>query len=430
MFDIQEILWCDIRNEVRKINIELANICDNINPDKKYPLYKIKYPYGAKIVDNGCFNLPTLTGGVLPLTDISVSNQLKEQLGYCHIPLSLVMHNNNEVFIDVRDRTIPLNFFEPGDLFGVFESVAALVGTILQPRWSVTAGARSVFMIPKISDKVGHGRLKKELGINCEASNSLNEQWSIFTQIVNSGHMPNNWYNEILIFGKAWMDSECKDFNWLKFQQYLFKTNWAQSKLIMDSTEFGMLWADFSEVIAKHGLKPRLYIIDTVKHLTTIASGSGVAFKPSENEASMPASFIQEVYLNVYNLKNYIPTLMQPSKLATREQLYYSLGHPTTLESSPISHSALSIIEDQRQVRLLLNLLCKTMNKSSNSTINHNIKYSFFHSDLDKYGEISDSINIQSHDERFNSSLFKSTHNNNFCATAPFFKGCIGLTKF
>lgn len=427
MLNVQEVLWYDVRDEVNKINSSLANICDMITPDRKFPLYRIKYSYGAKIVDNGCFNLPLLNGQIVHLNDARVPDNLKEQLSYCHIPLSLILSNDVEVFIDTKNRTIPLNFFKAGELFGVFESVATLVGTTLQPRWSVTAGARSVFMLPKISDKVGHGRLKKELGISCEAPNNLREQWHVFTQIANSGNMQDNWYNEILVFGKTWFDSECKDFNWFKFQQYLFKINWIQSKLLMDTAEFGMIWEDFSETIAKHGFKPRMYIIDTIKYLTTVVAGSGVAFIPSTNESSAPISLIQQVYIEVYGLKNYIPTIMQSAKLNHSVKLYYSLAYPTTLESSPITRSVPSIIDDQRQVRLLLNLLMQRVG-DSNKYVKNNIKYAFFHSDFDKYGEIADSGLLPLHDDRFNFSLFE-TQNNIFCNTATFFRGCITLTQ-
>ncbi len=433
VFNVQEVSWCDVRDEVNLVNSELANICDQINPDKTFFLYKIRYPYGAKIVDKGCFNLPTTTGEVVPLTDTRVPLKFKEQLSYCHIPLSLILHNDNEVFVEASNRIIPLNFFHRGDLFGIFESVASLVGDVLKPRWSVTAGARSVFMLPKISDKIAHGRLKKELGIHCEAPAGLNEQWHVFTQITQAKKSPVLWYNEILVFGKSWLAYEYSNASWFKFQQYLYKVHQRQLKLFMNHNDFGVMWRiweEFNEIIAKQGLRPRLYIVDTIKHLVSIASGSGVAFSPAVNESAMPVAFIQEAYVNVYNLKTYVPVLMQPCKLDSEvmQNLYYSLSHPTTLESSPITRHTSSIIEDQRQVRMLTNTLLKIFDNQNSNIISNKIKFAYFHSDFDKYAEIQDSINIALSDSQFTESLFKGHNNNAFCPTASFFRGCVRIS--
>jgi len=430
MFDIKKVSWNEVREQVNSVNPELAEICDYINPNERYQLFKIRYPYGAKIVDTGTFNIPALNNELIPLSDERVPAYLKEKLGYCRIPLSLILHNNNEVFVESTDRVIPLNFFKKGNLFGVFESAGALAGTLLQPIWTVTAGARSVFMIPKIGDKAGHGKIKKELGISSEAPTNLLDQWETFKDITYRGGGLNLWYNEILVFSNAWLNPNCKNASWLKFQQYLFKTNWTQSKLLMDSIEFGLIFASFSEIISKKCLKPRPYIIDTIKHLISIAGGSGVAFKPATDESSLPISFIQDIYMNLYNLKSHIPTIMQPGKLdGAKQQVYYSLACPTTLESSPITPNARSIIEDEREIRLLINLFLKTVNnRSGNNMINNNIKYEFFHFDLDKYGEILDSNKIVIDDNRFAHAPHTGQSTRTFCANALFFRGCIRVS--
>lgn len=425
MFNIQEVSWNDISKEVHLVNPELATICDQIEPNSKLSLFKIRYPYGSIIVDEGIFSVPFSNNEVISLKDNRVPINIKNALNYCHIPLSLVLHNHNEVFVETSNRIIPLNYFQEGELFGIFESSASLAGTELYPTWSVTAGARSVFMLPKISDKIGHGKLKKSLGIKNEVPTSLLSQWYIFKEIIKKNNT-NLWYNEILVFSKDWLD--IKNINLLKFHQYLFKINWKQSKLLMDSVKFGLLWASFSEVLNRKRLKPSPYIVDTIKYLVSIANGSGVAFKPATDESALPLSLIQDVYINVYNLKSYIPTIMQPCTILSSNQgAYYSLAFPTILENTPVDTP--SIINDEREIKLLINILLKTVKKTNlNNMFNHNIKYEFFHVDLDKYGEIIESKNVIIDDERFNYCMTKDLLNRKFCANALFFRGCIRVS--
>lgn len=425
MIDIQKVTWADVKNYVYRLNKKLAKICDQISPSSKHTLFRIKYPYGTKIVDTGTFNIPS-NGKIIPLTEID--KEIRDKLNYCQIPLSLILHNSNEVFVESSDRVIPLNFFKEGDLFGIFETAGSLAGTHLNSIWSVTAGARSVFMIPKISDKNGHGRIKKEFGIFTEAPTNFFYQWETFKEIANKSDV--QWYNEILVFTKSWFDIEPKNNDWLKFHQYIFRTNWKQSKLLMDSIKFGLSWSSFSEIISKKCLKPRPYIVDTVKHLVSIANGSGVAFVPAVNESALPVSIIQDIYINIYKLKTHIPTIMQPHKLDEHNQhIYYSLAYPTTLETSPFTRNAPSIIDDEREIRLLIYILLNAVNnKNSSKLISSNINYQFFHVDQDKYGELITSNNIQNDDQRFNYCALNEPVSRSFCANSIFFRGCIRVS--
>lgn len=44
------------------------------------------------------------------------------------------------------------------------------------------------------------------------------------------------------------------------------------------------------------------------------------------------------------------------------QKAYYSLAFPTTLEGSPVVKNAPSIIEEERELRILLDILLKTIN--------------------------------------------------------------------
>lgn len=423
MFNIKKIYWNEVSETVQQLNQELASICAQLEPNHDYYLYEITYPYGSCIVDKGVFNLPKTDGTLIPISDKQVPKEMKNDLDYCKIPLSLLINNDSEVFIDATDRIVPLNFFSPGELFGVFESISALNGTITDPIWSVTAGARSVFFLPKISNKLSHGRIKKTYGILHSAPHSLLEQWSVFKEIYSKVGSVKTWNTKILVFPRKWVNSDSVEISWLKLQKYLFKIGWDQAQILRDSVHFGLLWASFSKIISNKALKPSPYIVDTLKHIISIANGSGVGFKPATDESALPVKALQEVYVNCYQLDHYIPTIMQPCKLNCVENdiLYYSLAFPTTLESSPIIKNAPSIIEDEREIRMLLNIFMKEI--KSDKTIQYNL----FHTNVDKFGEISNSKEIIVRDSRFGA--YKQSSSRKFCATSTFFRGCIQIAK-
>jgi len=431
IYDLEEVCWADVREEVHKVNPELASICDQISPGKKYPLLKIRYPYGAEIVNRGEFNIPLVGKGLMPIKDRSIPLHIKRKLGSFSIPLSLILHNDIEVFVEANDRSIPLNFFKPGDLFGIFETMDFLTGAPSDPIWNVTAGARSVFMIPRITDKVGHNRIRKEFGITNDVPPDLANQWKIFKGICNRLMTTEKWHNTILVFTESWFEEHPEDLSWVKFHKYLFKLCWSQSQLLRDTTKFNLLWSSFGDEISSRNLKPRPYLVDTLKHLVSIANGSGVAFKPATTETALPASFIQNAYIDFYNLKSYMPTLMQPCKLQKGEKIvYYSLAFPTVLESSPYVRNAPSIMEDERDIKRLMNTFLRTI-KNNDTTVNpiKDVNYEFFHPDTDQYNDILSSEDILLEDPRFGHITFEYSQPRAFCATSPFFRGCIRISK-
>lgn len=430
IINVEEVCWDDVRDEVYKVNPELAEICDQISPGKHYTLLKIRYPYGSKIVDKGEFNLPLTNSELLSVNDRTMPLSIRKKVNYSPIPLSVILENNTEVFVETKDGAIPLNFFQPGELFGVFESMDFLTDHQSSPVWSVTAGARSVFMIPRITDSIGHNRMRKEFGIAHDVPAHLSDQWKIFKGICSHSTHEQEWHNTILVFTESWFEKNSEDVSWLKFYKYLFKLSWKQLQLLRDLTEFNLLWSLFGDEINNRNLKPRPYLVDTIKHLVSIANGSGVAFKPATTETALPISIIQDAYTDFYNLKDYMPTLMQPCKLQGEDKIaYYSLAFPTVLESSPFVRNAPSMIEDERDIKRLMETLLRTI-KRGEARINpiKHVIYEFFHTHLDQYGQILESAKISEDDPRFYDTLSEWLQTRLFCSTAPFFRGCIRIS--
>ena len=429
-FNLEEVKWAEVRDEVYLVNPEFADKCDSINKFNKYSLFKIKYPYGASIVNKGEFCLPTIDGKTISIKDEKVPEYLKNKLTYSYIPLSLVLNNSSEVSVKIQNRVIPLNFLESGELFGLFELMNVLTDIFVTdtPIWNVSAGARSAFMIPCISDTIGHNRIRKKYNLNVDAPQNFLEQWQIFVDIAKHNTNKNSWNNTILVFSNEWFEQQ-DTIGYIELYKYLVNQCWQQFALLNDFTGFSILWSFFTNEINIRNLKPRAYLIETIKYLFLIAKGSGIAFKPSMDDTALPIKLIQKIYLEDYNLKNYIPTIMQPAKFTKDTKVYYSLSFPTLFDNSPYFKNPPSIIEDQREIQKLLNILMRTISKIEDPNVNslENIKFEFFHSSHDPFGKILSSKMISQYDDRFLIGNKDYINNNLFCSSSSFFNGCISI---
>lgn len=430
--NLEEVKWSDISDDVYKINPELAQKCDYVNMHNKCPIFKVNYPYGSTIIKDGELYIPTLNGQMVSINDTRIPESLRQSLAYAHLPLACIINNSSEVFIEEEQRIIPLNFLKAGELFGLFELMNSLIQTpiLRQPTWSISAGARSVFMLPSVSNVISNRRICKKLNIHNHVYEEVNSQkyWPIFCNI-NSNNKKNVWHTTILVFSNKWFENQ-NNLAYTEFYEYLVNKCWEQLQLLQEFSEHNKLWLLFTRTINKHNLKPRTYIMDTIKHLTSIAQGIGMAFKPSIDDTALPTSLIQQVYMKDYNLKNYIPNIIQPAKLTKGNKVYYSLSMPTVPNSSLHCNNPPSIIEDQRNIKYLLDILMDIISNQKNrlNTGLENIKFEYFHPNKDESYSINSSTVIPEGDSRFCSYNNSYTDNRIFCASSSFFKGCIRIS--
>ncbi|WP_395476424.1 hypothetical protein [Rickettsia endosymbiont of Pantilius tunicatus] len=429
--NLEKLTWADVREELYKVNPELTKKCDHINKFNKYPVYKLKYAYGLSIIHEGEFYLPTLDSKTISINDTRVPESLKQSLAYSSLPLACIINNSCEVFVQEEQRIIPLNFLETGELFGLFELMCSLTQTSIVHKtiWNVSAGARSVFMLPSVSNVISYRRIYKKFNINDCVPKEFNDQhWSIFCNINNSNKQ-NTWETTILVFSKEWFEHQ-NNIAYIELYKYLVNKCWEQLQLLKEFSGYSKLWLLFTRAINKRNIKPRTYIIDTVKHLISITQGLGVAFVPSIDDTALPKNLIQQVYIKDYNLKNYIPNIMQPAKFIKGGKLYYSLSVPTISNSSSHCNNPPSIIEDQRNIKSLLNILMEVIYDRKNrlNADLENIQFEYFHSQNDEFQQIVSSSIIPETDPRFLKCNNDYTDNRVFCASSSFFKGCIRIS--
>ncbi len=423
VFNLSEVSWRDIAKDVKQKNESLFNAIESSSPMKDCVLIKARYPYGANIVDNGVLHLPHRSGISVPITSSEVDKKLVKMLSYSRIPLGFLSNKASEIYIEKHNCIMPQKLLYPGDLFGLFETVNSLCGIEEKPIWCVSSGARSLFMLPKIADKVGYQRIKKAFNLEIEQPRGLAEHWQIFVALCNHIDHIETWYNEVYFFTDKWFKKwEC-NIDSVNFYRYIFKESVIQKHYSNLNIEFDLDWNNFTMGINARNFRPRPYLLDTIKYLFAMNKGMLPGFKVADtSDIVAPITLLQRIYVYIYGLKYYLPTLMHPFNLmkdTNHRSVYYSLSFPSLLEGiPPYKNSTSDIISDLRLLKRLMN--------TTNGDLK-NAHYEYFHSEADIYHEVKLTNELPSNDPTFLQDK-KNFPDRSFCATAPFFSGCVRVT--
>ncbi len=408
----QILNWDSARELLNPINPDLTSIIDQINPDSSFKMVKHTLSYGDYIVDNGKFNL---------------NPDSAHLIDYSSIPLFLSLEKNLEVFVTNQDRVIPLNVLEKGELIGLFETTNAMFNMSQRAPWSVSAGSRSLCLLPKIADRLKYQKLKKTYrNIPSHHSNTLNDHWQLCKSITQNEQCKSSWKCDILIFTRDWFNPEKNDnYAWSQFYTHIFRQAWQTASFSLSKIQIDLKWEQFIDVLNQKRLKLSSYITDTVKHLWMMSIGQCPGYIPAiENENFFPKKTLQDIFLHDYGLDQYIPTFMHAAPLNTiyYDTIYYSLSFPSLLGGSPTPAQHKTIVEHMSQIMTCIETLCDA--KESNQL--QNIFFSYFHTEQHDSTFITESDKISDTDKRFFNDQKKfPTHT--IAYRSRFWKGCIGL---
>lgn len=438
--------WQSVRSRVAKVNPEFARLVDEINPDSSYRLYVAKYLYGAQILDNGDFFLPGTDpeNNRIPFMSDSVPKQMQEDLNYNldSNPISMVLHNKIESFVALEDRIVPFSVISPGNLFGMWRSMDALATPDYRDDlshtsifiWGMTAGARSIFMLPKISEALAHNKLKQAMRIYVDKPNSLLDHWKVFRSIAQQDNFPEPWHAELLFFSKKWRDSLNQP-TWLKLHRHLLNMVWQNTAFWRNQFVWNLT---FTRIQALRKIKASPYIADVVKHLLAIGIGAFPGFRPALNDDLAPIKGIQQIYTEHYELKEYAPIIMQPGSFdleTSSDPIYYSLLFPTACELAPKTSGRSSAISDLYDVRALLNKYLQYINDQGLniehtplSRLAKHIEFNYYHNNVELYEGMRESQTLLEYDPNFKKAM-ESFPNREFPRNSAFVKGAIAISR-
>lgn len=432
--------WSKVRNRIAKVEPVFANIVDELDPDKNFPLYLAYYPYGVIEGDTKSPILPKLDSGFYRLDDVSAPKDVIKHLGYGKnsAPLGMLLDKCFEVFIDLKDEniTIPWMIYTPGSIFP-FSRILSKKKRVYAPNGVLTSssGARSVFMLPNIGCSTNHINLQRDFNIQNSPPKSLYEHWFIFKKIANSHVVNCNWRSCIIFFSEQWIKKLHNDPGWYKLKLYLHELAWHSFEYERSRIYYDFV---FSVIQKKRNLKPNPYLVDTAKHLFMTALGAVPGYTPTHNDDLLPMDLLQKTFVESYGLKKYYPTIMQPWHFELEKDndpIYYSLQNPTTLIFSPKSRKISSTLFELRELEHIMRIFIDALSNEDElcadtiiNTIAKTVEFSYFHNKSDRHKIIKTSSEISKTDKRF--SLIDSKYkipNATFASDSPFVRGCVRI---
>ncbi|MBS0358416.1 MAG: hypothetical protein JSS53_03985, partial [Proteobacteria bacterium] len=249
---IEKLIWDEVFQDVLAVNPELAYIVHILDPGNALPLYRVRYPYGSLIVNEGTFYIPNPKGELVPVGDCSISSEIQEAFGYSgdRIPLGIVLNKNVESFFNIEGSSFPWSLNEAGSVLGKLDPTDKHYPARV---FTISAGARSLFSIPNIGDATLHKNLKRDFNIQEPPPKNLFEQWNIFNKVLLHPEVKSGWITELIFFPVEWVKKIYHDKAWKQLQFYFLSYAWRQTGFFRNK-----LLCDFALSYIQHerNLKP------------------------------------------------------------------------------------------------------------------------------------------------------------------------------
>lgn len=434
---VEELNWADVVTVLAKTNPELAKTMDLLDDDLDCVFYKASYRFGDRIINNGKCYLPLADGRSTTFDDPELPDALLNDLSYDkerkEDPLGLVLSKNSEFYLPGEDGVQTQSIIHPGQMFGIPYAIDDGTNNNATSALDadLNAGSRSLFMLSKISDQNGHGRIQEHYGIASRAPSTPQEHWALFVDIANKSNC--EWRSEIIFFPRKWIN-QLKDDNWAAISKRLTHIHRAAYSIRHKVAD---IWHKAFTEIERDKSFARYYsmqAIDTARELFELAGNIAYGFKPATNDDSAPMSLIKDAYTNIYDKlakQKHIPIIMESVKfdIHSKHPIYYSINHSAVtqkdLEASRNKSQIARLDEIQHVEENYTNsILTDKKNIQTLYDVTNDTMFSYYHTNPENYGKINNAALLATEDSRFTNGDCDT-----FPATSLFFKGCIKISR-
>ncbi len=306
----QQLSWNKARSYVVKVNPSLVKIIDQLDPDEKaLPLRMARFRYGEEIA--------------------SFSNSAP----------FLLLDKTCEGFFEFQDKPKTYGLVKAGEM-GLTGHLLNLPTPLFQSlNWKITAGARSVFMLPKISDAEFHRKIEKAYNITVRKPDEPHMQWHVFKTIA-ATH--SDWTCRVLFFDEAWQ-KHLNDPAWAQFHHFLLQQHHRHQPYNEQMTLIKMA---MGLVQKERKIRFPLAHTEDMLYLFNLGLGMVPGFRFAHHEDALPLHLIQKTYLEYYGLKEYAPLILIPDYLDWQNKkelpLYASFNDSSSYYLSPRDNQTLS----------------------------------------------------------------------------------------
>jgi hypothetical protein len=358
-FGHEKVYWQDVRTQVHKVNPDLAACIDAVSPDQSLYFYRTRHPFGFNLVRHGYYQLRHPQGETVSIVDPRVPAQLAHDLSFnLHSnPLSLILSGSVELYLEMRKQVVPFALSKQGALISSWRASNPETSQHPPFLWNVSSGARSLFMLPSISENISHKRLCKRLGMHHSKPSGFMDQHALFKAMSESEEGLSPWSCEMLVFTRAWSERLVSDPAFSPLYDYILKANWVHSEHMRHL----FIWdCMFSLIMEENNLAPMPTTVDTVKHLFSLAVGARPGFTPAMDDEVGPVHAIQSAYKAHYRL-DYAPIMMCPGFFdrTHNDPIYYSFNYPTTPFVSQKKNAKSNTICELNEAEHLMGVMVK-----------------------------------------------------------------------
>lgn len=404
--------WAAVRGRVYAANPEFCALVDEISPGEELAFYIANYPFGSVLCNKETAFLPTMQGDFIPLNKpgIRLNYSLSNDLSYgAHsAPLTLILNKAVELFTDHKhyNLTVPYRLLHAGDFLATHQVVSEVEHhTLLQS----AAGCRSTMMLPPISCTRHFSNICHKFGKRLRKPDCLYEHARLFSDLAQHPTEGCDWNMSTLLFSHQFIERVKYDSAWYKLYIYFYRYSLKHHFKMMNlNSQMNLI----TEVQRRENLKVDPSFIDTAHHLYKMSAGFIPGFAPAMDETYLPRTFLQNVFLEVYGLTQYYPTILQPSYFnvqnAHAQAVYYSRQYPTNFVVACKTRNSYSItysLSEQQHFLDELSLgLTKITPNAENALwlkIGNSVEFCTYHSYKNNQKNVKLSSELQQLDPRF-----------------------------
>ncbi len=301
--------------------------------------------------------------------------------------------------------------------------------------WNITAGARTLALLPRIQDREKYRRLREYYNVRTAIPRTFKDQWYVFGDI--NSTVKSNWHTKILFFSSKLSQRIMYSKDFLSLRAWIYRMLRKSFTFDNNQGSLDFIWAQFIHTIENKGIKEKDYIYNAAKHLLIVAMGQEFGFLPTLDDTVAPISLLTKAMNEVYELK-YVPTFIHAAKLGNEiNSVYCSLQNPTFLtpHASKNSHSNVSLLDDLRSIKKVHEKFFVYVKSEAGKCawnsivvdIHEKVGFDYFHTVKDRLKTIANCRDIINDDSRFFKTSVKGSIDKPFCYSSDLFRGCVRI---